>query len=372
MKQGMEMKVNRLPMRTWNWLHMNDSSLSDIDTEIYGKNMVSCNPQFTLPGQGVSCIRGMSAGTLEAGFQEIPTGMGPDMDELVRESETPMDIFRIKRGAHPEEALRLSWQYKQGENSLHAVCIYAEEGSSITVIMENFSGRKDSGSAGIQTKVYAEKNAAVRLIQVQLLGDGFAAMNDVGGICEEGASIELLQLQLGAKTTYAGARINLAGDASRMKADIGYLGKNTQKLDMNYVAEHHGRKSESQMEVKGVLRDQASKLFRGTIDFHRGCSGAEGTEKEEVLLLGDDVVNRTIPLILCGEENVQGNHGATAGKLDEEKLFYFCSRGLSREEACDMMARAGIDALCAKIPDDTVVRRIQKYLEGGSPDEKLE
>ena len=175
MKQGMEMKVNRLPMRTWNWLHMNDSSLSDIDTEIYGKNMVSCNPQFTLPGQGVSCIRGMSAGTLESGFQEIPTGMGPDMDEFVRESETPMDIFRIKRGAHPEEALRLSWQYKQGENSLHAVCIYAEEGSSITVIMENFSGRKDSGSAGIQTKVYAEKNAAVRLIQVQLLGDGFAA-----------------------------------------------------------------------------------------------------------------------------------------------------------------------------------------------------
>lgn len=157
MKQGMEMKVNRLPMRTWNWLHMNDSSLSDIDTEIYGKNMVSCNPQFTLPGQGVSCIRGMSAGTLESGFQEIPTGMGPDMDEFVRESETPMDIFRIKRGAHPEEALRLSWQYKQGENSLHAVCIYAEEGSSITVIMENFSGRKDSGSAGIQTKVYAEK-----------------------------------------------------------------------------------------------------------------------------------------------------------------------------------------------------------------------
>lgn len=50
-----------------------------------------------------------------------------------------------------------------------------------------------------------------------------------------------------------------------MKADIGYLGKNMQKLDMNYVAEHHGRKSESQMEVKGVLRDQASKLFRAPL-----------------------------------------------------------------------------------------------------------
>ena len=372
MKQGMEMKINRLPMRTWNWLHMNDSSLSDMNTEIYGKTMVSYSPQFTLPGQGVSCIRGMSAGTLESGLREIPTGMGPDMDELVRESETPIDIFRIKKGAHPEEALRLSYQYKQGENFLHAAYIYAEEGSSITVIMENLSDREASGSAGIQTKLYAEKNAEIRLIQVQLLGDGFASMNDVGGICEEGASIELLQLLLGAKTTYAGAHVNLAGDKSRMKADIGYLGKKTQKLDMNYVAEHHGKQTESLMEVKGVLRDRASKLFRGTIDFHRGCSGAEGTENEEVLLLGDEVVNRTIPLILCGEENVQGNHGATAGRLEEEKLFYFCSRGLSREEACDMMARAGIDALCAKIPDETVVRRVQTYLEGGSPDGKLE
>ena len=65
MKQGMEMKVNRLPMRTWNWLHMNDSSLSDIDTEIYGKNMVSCNPQFTLPGQGAVSYTHLTLPTTE-------------------------------------------------------------------------------------------------------------------------------------------------------------------------------------------------------------------------------------------------------------------------------------------------------------------
>ena len=114
-----------------------------------------------------------------------------------------------------------------------------------------------------------------------------------------------------------------------------------------------------------MLRDNASKLFRGTIDFRKGCAGAEGAEKEEVLLLGDEVVNRTIPLILCGEEKVQGSHGATAGRMDEEKLFYFCSRGLSREEACDMMARAGIDAVCSKIPDEALVEKVQAYLEEG-------
>ncbi len=47
-------------------------------------------------------------------------------------------------------------------------------------------------------------------------------------------------------------------------------------------------------------------------------------------MLGDDVVNKTVPLILCAEENVVGNHGATIGELDEDTLFYFESRGIGR------------------------------------------
>ena len=50
-------------------------------------------------------------------------------------------------------------------------------------------------------------------------------------------------------------------------------------------------------------------------------------------MLGDDVVNKTVPLILCAEENVVGNHGATIGELDEDTLFYFESRGISAAEA---------------------------------------
>lgn len=55
---------------------------------------------------------------------------------------------------------------------------------------------------------------------------------------------------------------------------------------------------------------------------------------------GDDIVNQTIPLILCAEEDVEGNHGASMGDLDDATLFYLCSRGLSREEA-ERMDSAG-------------------------------
>lgn len=59
------------------------------------------------------------------------------------------------------------------------------------------------------------------------------------------------------------------------------------------------------MNADGILDDQAFKLFRGTIDFKNGSSGSKGDEKEDVLLMGDNVVNQTIPLILCAEEDVE-------------------------------------------------------------------
>ena len=168
---------------------------------------------------------------------------------------------------------------------------------------------------------------------------------------------------MGGAETYAGCQADLAGKESTMNADVGYLGRDSQRFDMNYVANHRGEKSRSRILAGGVLRDQAFKLFRGTIDFKFGAAGAEGEEKEDVLLLGDDVINQTIPLILCAEEDVQGNHGATIGRLDDELLFYLCSRGMSPEAASEMITRARLDAVCRKIGDEAAEQMVQDYLE---------
>ncbi len=61
-------------------------------------------------------------------------------------------------------------------------------------------------------------------------------------------------------------------------------------------------------------------------------------------MLGDDVVNKTVPLILCAEENVEGTHGATIGEfLDADTMFYFEGRGIDRETAEKIMAYAAVE-----------------------------
>ena len=124
------------------------------------------------------------------------------------------------------------------------------------------------------------------------------------------------------------------------------------------------------MDAAGVLSDKAQKIFRGTIDFRKGCAGSVGNEKEDVLLLDDTIVNQTIPLILCNEEDVEGNHGASIGKIDEELLFYLESRGISEENVYDMIAKARINAVCNKITDEETKRKVQEDLEGMKENEQ--
>ena len=77
---------------------------------------------------------------------------------------------------------------------------------------------------------------------------------------------------------------------------------------MNLVVNQIGRKTDRKRNrrLRSAQGQRQSKIFRGTIDFRNGSSGSVGNEKETVLMLGEDVVNKTVPLILCAEEDVVG------------------------------------------------------------------
>ena len=137
---------------------------------------------------------------------------------------------------------------------------------------------------------------------------------------------------------YQGCRVTLSGKESKVEKSIGYFLDGNDKLDMNYVVDHIAPRTECDIDAQGVLEGTSEKVFRGTIDFKNGCAGAVGGEIESVLMRSDDVVCQSIPVILCSEEDVAGNHGASIGKLDEDLLFYMSSRGLKEEDIYDTVS----------------------------------
>ena len=225
------------------------------------------------------------------------------------------------------------------------------------------SQSEHTGLSAVQTKLILEKDAKVTLVQIIRSKNAKTVLNDIGAKIADGAKLSVIHLFLGGDRVYNGCKAELIGKKSNFTADIAYTVADDCVLDMNYVALHEGKKSVSEIRTDGVLHENARKLFRGTIDFKKGAAGAVGNEKEDVLLLDDDVVNQTIPLILCAEEDVQGDHGATIGELDEETLFYFAARGMDSVTAENLLTREKLYRLAEAMGREDVVELARNAIQ---------
>ncbi|MBO6232263.1 MAG: SufD family Fe-S cluster assembly protein [Ruminiclostridium sp.] len=212
------------------------------------------------------------------------------------------------------------------------------------------------------TCVAVGKNARLQLVRVCASEQG--CVSKVNAALDEDAELGLIQLYLGGNNV-SEIIAELNGSRSFFRADIGYdLGKDC-TLDLNLAADHNGRKSISEINAGGVLRENAQKIFKGTIDFRTGSSGAKGSEKEDVILMDGAVVNKTVPVILCAEEDVEGSHGASIGRIDEGQVFYMKSRGIPEEKIYEMITRSKLARIIRKIGDEKTEQRIYNILGWG-------
>lgn len=219
-----------------------------------------------------------------------------------------------------------------------------------------------TASLSAATDIFMDDGASLKLVQIYKSETDAAVIERVTAKCPEGSRLETVKLVLGRGDTYTDTNVTLEGCKSSYKADIGYFAAGTQRLDFNVAVDHFGKDTESEINAAGALKDAASKVFRGTIDFKTGSAGSVGNEHETVLMLGDNVINKTVPLILCAEENVVGNHGATIGELDDDTLFYFESRGIDRETAENILAKASVERVARSLDDKELSESIMGEL----------
>ena len=369
MEQKIDMIVNRLPAKTWNRLSVNQAEVKDLAFDGWQRPVITVRyPKDEKPV--VKELVTEQEDTLYKGMEKIHTGMGAEVSRLKPKGATDICVETAEEremSNERKESMRcdevvLVLDYPDQKNCFQDVKIHANAGESVTVWTVVRSKKDAEGKAVLRTLMRAEEDAKIRLVQVDLLGDRMQLFNDIGAESGKQAQIEVVQLFLGAEKIWAGSYATLTGEKSHLQLDAGYYREKQQLLDMNYVAQHIGKKTESNMNVGGVLQNASKKVFRGTIDFPLGCVSAKGDEMEDVLILGEDAINQTVPLILCAEEDVEGNHGASIGRPADEVLFYLASRGLSEEDACNLLARAKLEALCNCIGEQEIAEQAENWL----------
>lgn len=398
-----EVKLNALPMRTYNWMKSNGALVdlgafkniqTRIDFKIQTEYKVCSEDENGIREEsvylpdGVAYRKNAPPSVIEEIFgdritalqklddasipsngdvlvqhtnQKIPTGMGRAVDDLMTEQAVPIQVYSVAEGIDIKERLEINI-HPAADESLVRQLIHVGKGSRLCVLIDLYSPRRSTGFLGVQTYILAEEGAEVTVCQVQMMGEDFVTLDDLGGIQEKNSNVTLIRTDLGSKNLYAGIVMNETGDNADFDFANAYLCRNEQSFDYNHAVTQRARSTNSLMRFNGVLMGQAKKILRYTIDFRQGAKAAEGEEAEDVLLLSEEATNRTIPIILCQEEDIAGHHGATIGQLPENTLFYMESRGFSEEEAKKFIIRAKLLAVVHQMPHCLLRRRVETYL----------
>lgn len=283
---------------------------------------------------------------------DFETGVGADMRAYLNFLAGGTAVLATEEGEEAEAAIRVTTH--EGEASGASIDIVAAPNSTFSIVLSLDSAADAPAFMGSTMRVFAGAGARVDITVYLTASDAVTCVEDSGFVLDEGARVNVRHVVLGGGFTATGLAADLRGDRSRIDVDTSYLASGTQQRDFNYIIRHRGRKTISNMDANGVLTGTSKKCLRGTIDLIHGAKGAEGNERETVLLASKGVDNKTVPNILCDEDDVAGNHGATIGHVRPEQLFYAACRGLSQEQTEALFLSAKLEDAALQAPNDAV------------------
>lgn len=298
-------------------------------------------------------------------FERIECGMGQEVTDYVESQAFKSDFYSVPAHTKREEPIVVAVSAVQNQCANTGVIV--REGAEATVVIAAFAGdASDGGNApagsdandsalptsAALTRIVVEAGAKLHLIEMLGVNEGQQHLESVGLEIHQNAAVDVKQYALGGSTIGLGLTANLVGARARLDLNNRYHATHEETLDINHLVRMRGTSTRAQLTESGVLNEAAKKTLRATIDLVRGAKDAQGNEIETVMILGDDVVNKTMPVILCDEDDVAGNHGATIGSVSPEQLDYLAARGLSRQAAEQLFIRALFEDAIINAPEE--------------------
>ena len=211
------------------------------------------------------------------------------------------------------------------------------------------------------------EGAHVKVSKVQLNGENVRHVEHRYGDAGKESTIDYVSAELGGKAAIVYYKTDLMHDESNFNSQAMYLGHDDQVVDFSYWVPTQGVKTNTDILTTGALLDTSKKFFRGTIDFLRGGKKAVGSESDTCILLSPKVHSISVPLLLCKEDDVVGNHASSAGQIDKDKLFYLMSRGFNETGAqliiVESNIRPVIDALGDKDLENKALQAVREKMQ---------
>ncbi len=248
--------------------------------------------------------------------------------------------------------------------------IVAEKGSTVSYL-EGCTApmREEHQLHAAVVEIYAKEQASVKYSTVQNWYPG--DKNGVGGIynfvTKRGicagykSKISWTQVETGSAITWKYPSCILKGDESIGEFYSVAVTNNHQQADTGTKMIHLGKNTKSTIISKGISAGYSNNSYRGLVKIGKRADGAQNFSQCDSLLMGDKCGAHTFPYLEVDNPSARVEHEATTSKIGEDQLFYCKQRGLSEEDAINMIVNGYCKEVFNELPMEFAVEA-QKLL----------
>jgi len=221
-------------------------------------------------------------------------------------------------------------------------------------LVESFVGARDAAAYQVYDQVEVSVGDDTELQHVRLMEDARDASNITTAAFRLGARTKLNSFGLtqGAAVSRYQGFITFAGEGSELSTNGVNLLGSRRHGDTTLVVDHAVPNCTSREVFRAVLDDQSHSVFQGRIIVRHGAQKTDGKMMTRALLLSDECEADNKPELEIFADDVACGHGATAGAIDEELLFYLRARGLPEKEAQSLLIAAFVGEAIESIADE--------------------
>lgn len=235
--------------------------------------------------------------------------------------------------------------------------------SSVTLVEETGSRAADGTLNVPVVELILGEGARLTYVTLQEFDD---SPNQIGihrAVLERDAQLTWVTATLGGRLSKLNLDTELRGPGTNAEILGLYFASGSEVLDFHTLQDHIAPHAGSDLLFRGVLKDQARTIFSGLIRVHEGAQKTDAYQKNNNLILSPQARADSIPNLEIAANDVRCSHGATAGKVAEDQLFYLMCRGLSRREAERLIVTGFLVPLIERVPLEDLRQRLYAIVE---------
>ncbi|MFV3073818.1 Fe-S cluster assembly protein SufD [Niveispirillum fermenti] len=234
------------------------------------------------------------------------------------------------------------------------ILIDIADGAEATVVEHHVGANAGPYVSNIAADV--KVGAGARLHHYKLQAESLDAWHlaNIATHLAQDAVYDTFVLNLGARLARHEARQVLDGTGIEARVSGAYAIGGNQVSDITTLIDHARPSCTSREVVKGVIDGNARAVFQGKIVVRPDAQKTDGYQLNRALLLSDNAEINSKPELEIYADDVKCSHGATAGELDEDQMFYLRARGIPRDAARVLLIGAFLDEALDEIIDEDI------------------